>query len=116
MAKKKIGESEEKNQKKNVSEKEFESRVLELAGKGMTSEKIGETLRKEGIHPKEHAKISRILKGKGLYDSPEVKNMQKKLDRVTLHKEKHLQDKRAMRERERVFSLLRKQKGYHKLV
>lgn len=110
--------SDEKKEKKTekISGKDFESKVIGLAEKGMTSEKIGETLRKEGIHPKEHGKISRILKEKGLYNSPEIKNIKEKLDRVTAHKEKHIQDKRAMRERERIFSLLRKQKEYHKLV
>jgi len=105
-----------KTEIEKISEKEFEARVIELAEKGMTSEKIGEALRQQGIHPKEYRKISRILKEKNLYHSPEIKNMQEKLDRVTAHKEKHIQDKRAMRERERIFSLLRKQKEYHKLI
>lgn len=105
-----------KTEIRKISEKEFEVRVTELAEKGMTSEKIGEALRQQGIHPKEYEKISRILKEKGLYHSPEIKNIQEKLDRVTAHKEKHIQDKRAMRERERIFSLLRKQKEYHKLI
>ncbi len=108
--------AEEKQAKKSLSEREFESRVLELAEKGMTSEKIGETLRQEGIHPKEHEKISRILKAKGLYFVPEIKNIEAKLARVSTQMEKNIQDKRAMRERERILSLLRKHKEYHQLA
>ena len=107
---------EKKSETEKISLEEFKSRVIELAEKGMTSEKIGEFLRHQGIHPKEYGKISRILKEKGLYHIPEIKNIQEKLERITRHKEKHIQDKRAMRERERVFSLLRKQKKYHKLI
>ena len=85
-----------------------------MAEKGMTSEKIGEALRREGIHPMEHGKISRILKKRGAYVIPDVKNAEEKLARIEAHRGKNMQDKRAMRERERIFSLLRKQKGYHK--
>ena len=113
MAKAKTEKSEVKGTKE-VSE--IEEKIVELAKKGMTSEKIGEALRQQRIHPREYEKISKILKEKNLYHSPEIKNIQKKLDRVTAHKDKHIQDKRAMRERERIFSLLRKQKEYHKLI
>ncbi len=108
--------TEKKAEIKKISESEFESKVLEMAEKGITSEKIGEALRLQGNHPMEYKKISKILKEKGIYTSPEVKNLQKKLERITRHKEKNIQDKRAMRERERVFSLLRKQKAYHKIA
>ena len=110
-----IGKTEKKSKTEKISEKEFAAKVIELAEKGMTSEKIGEALRQQGIHPKEYGKISRILKEKGIYQIPEIKNIQEKLNRVTLHKEKHIQDKRAMRERERIVSLLRRQKEYHKI-
>ncbi len=108
--------TEKKPGKEKISLEEFKSRVIEMAEKGMASEKIGEVLRHQGIHPQEYEKISRILKEKGIYHISEIKNIQEKLARVTAHKEKHIQDKRAMRERERVFSLLRKQKKYHKVI
>ena len=107
--------TEKKSKAQKISVNEFEAQVIKLAEKGMTSEKIGESLRQHCIHPQEHWKISRILKEKGIYHPPEIKNIKEKLDRVTAHKEKHKQDKRAMRERERIFSLLRKQKKYHKI-
>jgi hypothetical protein len=107
---------EKKKEVEKISDKEFESKVIELAQKGITSEKIGETLRGQGIHPKEYRKISRILKEKGIYVNPDVKNVEDKLKKITIHKEKNIQDKRARRERERIFSLLRKQKAYHKII
>ena len=107
--------AEEKTKAKSLSQDEFASLVLELAKKNSTSEKIGEALRKEGIHTKEHGKVSRILKAKNSYQSPEMKNIQEKLDRITAHMEKNIQDKRAMRERERILALLRKQKAYHQI-
>ena len=108
--------TEKKSEAEKISGKDFEAMVIELAEKGMTSEKIGESLRKKGIHPKEHKKISKILKERGLYNPPEIKNIKEKLDRITAHREKHIQDKRAMREHERIFALLKRQKEYHKVA
>ena len=105
--------AKEKPEKKTLSQAEFESKVIALADSGLTAEKIGETLRREGIHPQEHGKkISVILKEKGLWVAPELKNMETKLAAVSGHYAKNKQDKRAMRERERIFSELRKIKKY----
>ncbi len=101
---------------KKLSEQEFEKKVIELAEKGMTSEKIGESLKKQGIHSKEYKKISEILKGKGKYVVPEIKNIEEKLEKIKKHFEKNKQDKRAMRERDRVYSQLRKTKKYFKVA
>lgn len=106
----------EKAEAKKISQSEYEKKVVELAGKGMTAEKIGETLRKENIHPNDYnKKISAILKEKNLYVSPELKNIGKKLERIENHSAKNKQDKRAKREKSRVFSQLRKIKKYLKL-
>lgn len=100
---------------KKISQEEFERRVLELAGKDLTSEKIGEELRKQEIHPKEYdKKISKILDDK--YIDPDIKNVEIKLERVKKHYEKNKQDKRAMREKDRIFSQLRKIKKYRKIL
>ena len=119
MPKKTTKKAEVKNEKvlsKKVSEAEFEKRILELAESGLTSEKIGEALRKEGIHPKEHGKkISIILKAKGKYINPDLKNVSEKLEKIKAHYEKNHQDKRAMREKDRVFSQLRILKKYAKV-
>lgn len=103
---------EEKVSKIKLSEAEFDKKVIELAEKGMTAEKIGETLRREGIHPKEHKKISKVLKEKKLYVIPDIKNMETKLENILKHTEKNRQDKRAIRERERASAKLRRAKKY----
>jgi len=114
--KEKSSKSSQAKETKKLSQEEFEKKVLSLADKGLTSEKIGETLRREGIHPEEHEKkISKILKEKGKYTIPEIKNVEIKLEKLGKHYEKNKQDKRAMRERDRIFAKLRRLKAYHKL-
>lgn len=98
-----------KPEKKKLTEIEFEKKVVELAKTGLTAEKIGEKLRKEGIHPKEHgAKISKVLKKNNLWVNPDLKNVSEKLEKITKHYSKNKQDKRAMREKDRFFSHKRK--------
>lgn len=100
-----------------LSEKDYEKKVLELAKQGLTSEKIGENLRQQGIHPKEQSKkISKILKENDSYTQPDLKNVETKLNKIQSHFEKNKQDKRAKREKDRVFSQLRKLKIYHKII
>jgi ribosomal protein S15P/S13E len=112
MAIKKIKEA--KKEIKKISQEEYEKKVKELADKGLTSEKIGEALRKEGIHPKEYnKKISQILEKK--YINPDLKNAQEKLEKIKKHYAKNAQDKRAMREKDRLFSRVRKIKKYLKI-
>jgi len=107
----------EKQEKKKITQAEFEKKVIELAKKGLTSEKIGETLRQQGIHSKEYKKkISEILKEKGEYVNPDLKNVEEKLERIKEHQKKNKQDKRAMREKDRVFAQLRKLKKYFKVA
>ena len=114
MPKKATAKKQEKVTKEKVSQEEFEKKVLELASKGLTSEKIGESLKLEGIHPKEYSKkISQILKEKGKYINPDLKNVNGKLEAIKVHFEKNKQDKRALRDRERIFSKLRKLKRYY---
>jgi len=113
-------ENPKKSQKNELSKKlsqaEFEKKILELAKKGLTTEKIGEKLRYQGIHPKEYEKkISKILKEKNVYENPDLKNIETKLERVKKHYEKNKQDKRAMREKDRIFAQLRILKKYFKV-
>jgi ribosomal protein S15P/S13E len=106
-----------KEEQKKLSQEEFENKVIELAKTGLTAEKIGENLRNQGLHPREYnKKISQILKEKNLYIIPEIKNLEAKLERISIHYSKNKQDKRAMRERERILSQIRKIKKYHRLV
>lgn len=101
---------------KKISQTEYEKKVIELADKGLTSEKIGEELRKQKIHPKEYKeKISKILKEKSKYINPDLKNVEEKLERIKKHYKTNKQDKRAMREKDRIFSQVRKLKKYFKI-
>ncbi|MFH1607587.1 MAG: hypothetical protein ABIA78_00455 [archaeon] len=110
-------ESEKKQEKQTkIPQKEFEKKVIELADKGLTSEKIGEQLRKKNIHPKEYPKkISKILKENEKYKNPDLKNVEEKLEKIKKHYAKNKQDKRAMREKDRIFAQLRKLKKYFKI-
>lgn len=104
--------SEEKTKK--IPEKEYEKKVIELSKKGLTAEKIGEELKKQDIHSKEYTrKISKIL-GEN-YINPDLKNVKEKLERIEKHVKKNKQDKRALREKSRIFSQIRKIKKYLKL-
>ena len=101
---------------KKLSPEEIKRQIIELAEKGITAEKIGEQLRQQRIHPKEHdIKISKILKEKGIYLVPDIKNISGRLERIRTHHKKYKQDKRAKREIERIASQLRKQKEYYKV-
>ncbi len=106
-----------KEKSKKISQANFEKKVIELAEKGLTSEKIGEELRKQGIHPKDFTKkISKILKEKEKYINPDLKNIGEKLEKIKTHYAKNKQDKRAMREKDRIFSQIRKLKKYFKVA
>jgi len=90
---------------KKLAEKEFEEKVLELADKGLTTEKIGEELRQQGIHSKEYSrKISKILKEKDKYVNPDIKNVEAKLERIKKHYEKNKQEQEWIRQFRTVFS------------
>ena len=104
---------EEFEKKEKLSAEEFEKKVIELSKEGLTSEKIGETLRKQGAHSKDYnKKISKILKERSDYENPDLKNLKIKLERIKNHYEKNRQDKRAMREKDGVLAQLRKTNKY----
>ncbi|MBI2003858.1 hypothetical protein HYS72_00130 [Candidatus Pacearchaeota archaeon] len=107
----------EAENKEKITQKEFEKMVLDLAKKELTAEKIGEELRKQKIHPKEHdKKISKILKENNLYISPDLKNIEEKFKKIEKHLEKNKQDKRALNEKSRIFSQIRRIKGYNQIA
>lgn len=103
--------------KKKISQAEFEKLIIKLADEGLTSEKIGEKLRKDDIHTKNFSKtVSIILKDAGKYVNPDLKNLEEKLERLKSHYETNKKDKRAMRDKDRVFSELRQMKKYFKIA
>ncbi len=103
----------ENEKPKKTTQEEFEKKVLALAKKGLTSEKIGEELKKQNIHSKVYKKkISEILGEK--YEIPDIKNIETKLRKIATHSEKNKGDKRAMRDKERISARLRRLKKYFK--
>ena len=114
MQKKNPDKKEKKPEKIKLSLEEFEKKVKGLAGEGLTSEKIGEKLKKEGIYSKEfEKKISEIMGDK--YSPPDILNIQNKLEKIKRHIERNKQDKKAVREKDRIYSQLRKLKKYFKI-
>ncbi len=113
---KKIEIKEEEGKTRKVSQSDYESKIIELAKTGLTAEKIGEALRKQKIHPREfNGKISKILKKEKLYTNPDIQNIGDKLEKLKTHCKKNHQDKRAKRDKERIFAQNRKLKMYHQL-
>lgn len=112
MLKKKSSNKERESAKaQKLPQIEYEKKVLELAKNGLTAEKIGETLRQQGIHSKEYSKkISKILLGNNVYVIPDIKNTEEKLRKIMQHIEKNKQDKKTIREKDRVFSQLKRLK------
>jgi len=106
---------EEKGKENKKTVEEFKKKVLELAEKGVTSEKIGEKLRKEGYHSKEfEVKISKILGNR--YVNPDKKNLEEKLEKLESHCKKNKGDKKALREKDHLIAKLRKLKKHLKLA
>jgi len=115
-AKKKVAKSKKISAKEKITLKEFEKKVLELAKTGLTSEKIGEKLKQEGIHSNDFdKKISQILKKENEYANPDLKNIEEKLKRIDSHYARNRQDKKTLKSRERVSAKLRKLKNYFKV-
>ena len=108
-------EKKEIEKPKKVSMTEIEKIIVELAAKGLTSEKIGENLRKQGIHTQEYEiKVSQVLRDNKLYINPDLKNIESKLEKLRVHYAKNKQDKKAKREIDRVASQLRIYQHYFK--
>jgi len=105
--------SEEVKTQKKLTRVDIEKKIVALAEKGLTSEKIGLELKKLGILPKDYPKrISQILKENNLYKSPDKINLEKKLKNLQDHASKNKQDKRSIRESIRYQSKLRKIEMY----
>ncbi len=108
---KKSEETRKEKKSEKLSQEQFEKKVIELADKGLTAEKIGEELKKQGIHSKEYnKKISKILGNK--YKNPDFENISNKLERIKKHVETNHGDKRAVREKGRIFAQLKRLKEY----
>jgi len=82
------------------TEAEVKAIILKLANQGMTSEKIGLTLRDQYGIPKTKLygfKIKEVLDSKEQFQEPTNINLKKKLDIIIKHYAKNKQDKKAER-------------------
>jgi small subunit ribosomal protein S15 len=84
------------------NEAEIKEIVLKIAEKnpGLTTEKIGLVLRDNYGIPTTKIfgfKISDVLKGKNLYESPDLKNLKAKNEKLITHLLKNKQDKKTGR-------------------
>jgi small subunit ribosomal protein S15 len=79
---------------------EVEAIILKLANKGLTSEKIGLTLRDQYGIPKVKLlglKIKTVLEKKEKFIEPTAINLKNKIDKINKHYEKHTHDRKAER-------------------
>ena len=76
-----------------LTAKEFETKVIDLAKKGLTTEKIGLELKKEKIYAKDYIKLSKILKANKLFTSSDIASLTKRVEKLQKHALKHKQDK-----------------------
>jgi len=86
-------------EKKETSEKSIEKKIVELAKKGMTTEKIGLELKREGIYVKSALKkrIGKILKEHGIESNADKKNIEKRIERLNAHLSANKHDYSAKR-------------------
>ena len=92
---------------------EVEAIILKLSDKGLTTEKIGLTLRDQYGIPKVKIydlKISKVLKEK--FTEPTKINLQKKLEKIKEHYKKNKQDKKSERSLMITKAKLKKIKDY----
>ncbi len=82
-----------KSEKKKLSKEEVKKKILALAKKGLTSEKIGLELKKQKIYVKDYnLKIGRFLKENKLWKDPDIFNLQEKVKRLKKHVQENKQD------------------------
>lgn len=82
------------------SEEEVKAIIIKLANKGLTAEKIGLTLRDQYGIPKVrlyNLKIKEVLKEKGLFEEPTIKNLKEKVALIENHFKKNKGDKTSER-------------------
>jgi ribosomal protein S15P/S13E len=99
-------EVKEKTQKKPTA-KDIEKKVLELAEKGLTSEKIGLELKKD-FGKLEKKQISKILKKNNLFVDPDLKNLNNNLEILKKHMSNNKMDFAAKKAVEKKIAQLRK--------
>ena len=76
-----------------LTKEKYTELVLALAGKGMTSERIGIEIKKEHkITPRSIEKISKILKNSDIKIQPDMENLKISIQTLEKHGSQHRQD------------------------
>jgi small subunit ribosomal protein S15 len=121
MPKRKKSENKENKMEKPVwlkyTEEEVKGVILKLANKGLTSEKIGLTLKDQYGIPKTKLfgfKIKEVLDEKGKYEDESIKNLKARAEKVQAHYKKHKGDKKAELSLTRTKAKLKKREEYRK--
>lgn len=99
------------------TEEEVRAIILKLAKKGLTSEKIGLTLRDQYGVPNVNVygfKIKEVLEKEGVYEEATNKNLKEKLDKIIRHYKKNKQDKKSERSLIITKAKLKKRDDYEK--
>ena len=97
------------------TDKEVKAIILKLAEKGLTTEKIGLTLRDQYGIPKTKIygiKIGEVLREKGKFQEPTLINLEKRKEKVENHYKKNKQDKKAERSLTIIKARLKKTNEY----
>lgn len=97
------------------TEEEVKAIILKLANKGLTSEKIGLTLRDQYGIPKVrlyNIKIKKILDEHNKYQDSNILNLTKKQEKLTEHNKKNKQDKKSLRSMTITKAKLKKRQEY----
>ncbi len=109
MAEKKINEKKVSK----LGKKDIEKKIVELAKKGLLSEKIGLELKKLGIDFKE-VKIGKVLKENNVWEDSDLDNLNNKVDKLRNHFKTHKHDYSSQRALMKKSAKLRKYKKYKK--
>jgi len=99
------------------TEEEVKAIIQKLAGQGLTSEKIGLSLRDQYGIPNVKIygiKIKEVLEEKQQYKEPTTENLQTKLQKIINHFKKNKQDKNAGRSLIITKAKLKKREDYAK--
>ncbi len=103
--------TKEKSEPKKPTAKDIEKKVIELAEKGLTAEKIGLELKKDFGKIKKK-KISKILKEKDIFKDPDFNNVNNRVESLKKHLDSNRMDFTAKKALEKNIAKIRKLKKF----
>jgi ribosomal protein S15P/S13E len=92
-----------------LTESEYEKKILELASKGMTSERIGLELKKEKVYSKDFKRrIGEVLQENNIRNEPDLDHLKAAVQTLEKHAKVHKQDMTFKRSLSMKSAMLRK--------